>query len=235
MCGRASLNKIEKELEARFQAVFYPEEQEAYQVLPNYNIAPTHYHPVITHDDRGHLQYFRWGLIPFWAKDVSIGSRLINARSETVAQKPAFKNALHKRRCLVPFDGFYEWKRAGKVKTPYRITWQGERIFCIAGLWESWKSPEGAIIHSFTLLTQPPNDLMATIHNRMPAILLPEQEALWIDPALSAEAALQLIHPLPETLLRAYPVSKRVNKVTENDAALLEPAPPDGPQQGKLF
>lgn len=225
MCGRSSLTKTEKELEDRFQATFYSEDLERYNPLPNFNVAPSHMHPVITNADPNHFQPFRWGLIPFWAKDEKIGFRMINARKETVASKPAFKNAFKKRRCLVPFDGFYEWKRKGKEKIPYRISCKNTEIFSIAGLWEKWKKADGTLIYSFTLLTQDPNAVIAEIHDRMPAILLPEQEKDWINPALSDEDALSLLNPIPEEYTHIYRVSKRVNNVRENDAELIVPVP----------
>ena len=221
MCGRSSLNKTEKELEARFQATFYSEEGEHYHPLPNFNIAPTHMHPIIRNTDPEQLRYFQWGLIPYWAKDAKIGYKMINARIETVLEKPAFKQAVAKRRCLVPFDGFYEWQKVPGGKQPYRITLKEESIFCVAGLWEQWIAPSEKTVFTFTLLTQPPNQLMEKIHNRMPAILLPEQEKLWLDMSLSPKDALQLIAPYPDDLLRAYKVDKRVGKVSENDVKLL--------------
>ena len=235
MCGRASLTKVKKEIEKRFQATFYSEELERYHPLPNYNIAPTHYHPVILASDPKQLRLFRWGLIPPWAKDPSIASKMINARIETILKKPSFKNAVQYNRCLIPFDGFYEWQKRGKVKIPYRITLLDEGIFAVAGIWEKWSSPSGELIHSFSVLTQKPNQLMSDIHDRMPAILLPEQEALWIDLELNTKDALAMIAPYPDNLLKAYTVSKRVNKVKENDADLLKAVKNNDPIQGTLF
>ena len=236
MCGRSSLTKTEKELEERFQATFYSEDLERYNPLPNYNVAPTQLHPVITNEDRDHLQLFKWGLIPFWAKDMKIGSRMINARVESLLSKNTFKSAAKKRRCLVPFDGFYEWKKTPEGKIPYRITLNSEEIFCIAGLWEKWPNPEGDAVYSFTLITQLPNELMLPIHDRMPAILLPEQEEVWLDPGISADEAVAMIGPYPSGQMRAYPVSKRVNNVRENDSALIEQIEVDSSnQQGSLF
>ena len=223
MCGRSSLNKVEKELEARFNATFYSEDLERYNPLPNFNVAPTQMHPVITNTNPEHLHYYRWGLIPFWAKDEKIGYRMINARSETIAEKPSFRNALKKRRCLVPFDGYYEWVKKDGEKLPYRIITTDQEIFSIAGLWESWKNKEGKLIHSFTLITQPASKSIANIHDRMPAILSADEERLWIDQELPSEEALQLISPYPDELLHAYRVSKRVNNVRENDAELIVP------------
>jgi putative SOS response-associated peptidase YedK len=163
----------------------------------------------------------RWGLIPFWAKDQKVGYKMINARRETIEDK-TFGQALEKRRCIVPMDGFYEWKTIGKKKKPYRIVVEHGKLFAIAGLWEKWKSPSGELIESFTLITQPANEMMSSIHDRMPAILLPGQERLWIDPSLSIKEALQLIIPYPDEDMTAYPVSDRVGKVSENDAGLIE-------------
>ncbi len=234
MCGRASLSKTEKELEKRFNATFYSEDLQQLP-FPNYNIAPTHIHPVITNEEQGHFQLFKWGLIPPWAKDASIASKLINARSESILEKPAFRQAARKRRCLVPLDGFYEWKRHGTTKTPYRIHFKDDRLFAVAGLWEKWIDPAGKTVFSFTILTQPPNELMADIHNRMPAILLADQEKDWLDHQLSTEDALSLIHPYPSEELHAYTVSRRVGKVSANDASLLEEVPYQDGEQGSLF
>lgn len=221
MCGRSSLTKTEKELEERFQASFYSEDLERYNPLPNFNVAPTHVMPVIANNDPQHFRPMRWGLIPFWAKDQKVGYKMINARIETVEEK-SFKQALERRRCIVPVDGFYEWKTIGKKKKPYRIVVEHGKLFAIAGLWEKWKSPQGEVIESFTLITQPANKMMSAIHDRMPAILLPGQEKLWIDPTLSVKEALLLIIPYPDDEMSAYPVSERVGKVSENDASLIE-------------
>ena len=236
MCGRSSLTKTEKEIEARFNATFYSDELERYNPLPNFNVAPTHMMPVITNSLPEKLQLYRWGLIPFWAKDFRIGYKMINARKETLLEKSAFKSAVKQRRCIIPMDGFYEWKRDGKHKIPYRIVLKETPIFSVAGLWESWKNPEGEEIMSFTIITQPPNELMEDIHNRMPAILPPDQEKLWIDDGLSAEEALKLILPYPSELMHAYQVDNRVGKVSENDAGLIAPIDSriDG-VQGELF
>lgn len=223
MCGRASLTKQEKDLEKRFKASFYQEDIERYNPLPNFNVAPTHRHPVITSRDSSHLQYFRWGLIPHWSRDERTGYKMINARLETLTEKPSFRNLLDSHRCLVPFDGFYEWKQGeGKVKQPYHIRLRDRGVFCIAGLWTEWRDAKGELIPTFTLITLSPNHLMMQIHDRMPAILLPEQESLWLDDDLPLSDRLALLQPCPDHWLEAVPVSTRVNKVTENDANLLE-------------
>jgi putative SOS response-associated peptidase YedK len=224
MCGRSSLTKVEKEIEARFHATFYTEELERYNPLPNYNVAPTQMVPVVTGDDPIHLQIFRWGLIPFWAKDKGIGAKMINARIETLMEKPAFKNLLATRRCIVPMDGFYEWKTNGKIKTPFRIVTNDQDIFSAAGLWDIWHVPEtGEIIRSFTVITTPPNRMMEKIHDRMPAILLPENEKLWLYTELKPDEAVQLIIPYPAECMNAYEVSAKVNNVRANDPSLILP------------
>jgi putative SOS response-associated peptidase YedK len=234
MCGRSSLTKTEKELEARFQATFYSEDLERYNPLPNFNVAPTHMMPVISNQDPAHFRPMKWGLIPFWAKDAKVGYKMINARIETLEDK-TFKSALEKRRCLVPMDGYYEWKVSGKKKIPYRIVIEHGKLFAAAGLWEKWKSPTGEIIESYTIITQPATEKMAHIHDRMPAILLPEQEKDWLDVALSGKEALQLIIPYPDELIDSYTVSDRVGKVSENDKALIEEVKVKEEIQGDLF
>lgn len=225
MCGRASLTKVEKELEARFHASFYREDIERYNPLPNFNIAPSHYHPVITNEDPDHFHPFRWGLVPFWAKDEKIGYKMINARVETLAEKPSFRQALRNRRCIVPFDGFYEWKKTDGAKLPHFIHRKDSDIFSIAGLWEKWKEPNsGKALFTFTLITLDASPAISKLHDRMPAMLLPEEEALWLQQDIPPEEVLTLIRPFPDELLEIYPVSTKVNNVRNNDPSLLERA-----------
>lgn len=226
MCGRSSLSKTEKEIEERFNATFYSDELERYNPLPSFNVAPTHMHPVITSDNKEHLQFYRWGFIPFWAKDIKVGYKMINARKESIMDKSFYRSALKTRRCIVPFDGFYEWKKTQNGKQPYRITTTNTDIFSVAGLWSSWDSTEGNTIYSFTLITQEPNDLMKDIHDRMPALLLPEQEALWLDENIQPEEALSQIEPYPDDLMHAYTVSTRVGNVRNNDEDLIKEIKP---------
>ena len=151
MCGRASLTKTEKELEERFKATFYTEEIERYRPLPSFNIAPTHFHPILSQTLPTQFQYMKWGLIPSWAKDEKIGSKLINARVETLLEKPMFKTALQSRRCLVPIDGFYEWKMiSAKEKKPFRICLHDQSIYSLAGFYDIWKNTKGENIYSFS-------------------------------------------------------------------------------------
>lgn len=238
MCGRSSLTKTEKELEARFQATFYSDELERYNPLPNYNAAPTNMMPVLTESDPGHIHIFRWGLIPFWAKDKSIGTKMINARSESLLEKPAFRSLMASRRCIVPLDGFYEWKKGeGGVKTPYRIIVTDQDIFSAAGLWDQWKDTvTGEVWSSFTIITTPPNALMQPIHDRMPAILLRENETLWLDNAVQASDAMQLLHPYPPENMAAYQVSDLVNNVRNRSSDVIDPVSGQKPGiQGTLF
>ena len=242
MCGRSSLTKNQKEIEKRFNATFYSDDLERYNPLPNFNVAPTHMHPVITNLDPEHIQPYKWGLIPHWSKDEKMGFKMINARVETVTEKNSFKKAVESQRCIVPFDGFYEWKREGKNKTPYYITTTNTDIFSVAGLWEKWNSPQGEEVYSFTILTQGPNELMKGIHDRMPAILLPEQEQLWLDTTLSSKEVLQIIEPYPSEFMHAIEVGSKVGNVRNNDHTLIEEVTrntedekPPGPIQGTLF
>jgi putative SOS response-associated peptidase YedK len=223
MCGRSSLTKTEKELEERFRATFYSEDLERYNPLPNFNVAPTQLHPVITLQEPSIIHLYRWGLIPFWAKDIKIGSKMINARIESIAEKPAFRQAFEKRRCIVPFDGYYEWMKTPGGKIPYRIRVTNTEIFTVAGLYEFWRGPDGNSINSFTLITKEADPKIAHLHDRMPLILLPEQEKLWLDATVPTKDVMNALEPVPGDYITWYRVSDRVNKVTENDAGLIQP------------
>jgi len=222
MCGRSSLTKTEKEIESRFQATFYSEELERYNPLPNYNVAPTQMMPVITQDDAHRLKILRWGLIPFWAKDRTIGTKMINARSETLTEKAAFKNLLKSHRCIVPMDGFYEWQKSGNQKVPYRMITTDQDIFGVAGLYDTWKDPDSReVVHSFTVITVGANKLMESIHDRMPAILTKSNERMWLDPEIKPQDAVQLLLPYADQDMKAYRVSPKINSVKEQGAALI--------------
>ncbi len=223
MCGRSSLTKTEKELEERFRANFYSEDLERYNPLPSFNVAPTQLHPVITLQDPTMIHLYRWGLIPFWAKDIKIGSKMINARIEGIADKPAFRQAFEKRRCLVPLDGYYEWMKTPEGKIPYRIKVTNTDIFSVAGLYEMWRNPDGKTVSSFTIITKKAEPEITHLHDRMPLILLPEQEKLWIDASIPTKEVMNALQPVPGEWITWYRVSDRVNKVTENDAGLVIP------------
>lgn len=175
MCGRYQLVANEDDIRIRFNVDIY---EDIYR--SSLNCAPTQQLPVILNTEPKKLSFLKWGLIPFWAKDQKIGSRLINARSETIDSKPAFKHAFRKRRCLVVSSGFYEWKKEEKRKIPYRFFVRSEKLFSMAGIWEEWKDRHGKTIQSFSILTTSPNPLVEKIHNRMPVLLHPEEEQIWL-------------------------------------------------------
>jgi putative SOS response-associated peptidase YedK len=228
MCGRFTIFADPDRLAERFQASL-----PADGLRPRYNAAPTQHLPVILNDGPPAIQLLQWGLIPFWAKDPAIGSRMINARSETLAEKPAFRAAFKKRRCLVLADGFYEWLpstpeatgRSGQKmpsgKQPMRITLASGEPFAMAGLWETWDAPDGSLLRTFTIVTGEPNALAAPIHNRMPAILLPEHEAIWLDNDAEPAIWQDILRPYPADLMTAYPVSRRVNFVGNDEPTLV--------------
>ncbi len=220
MCGRFSLAAKTQQLAEAFAGVEFPA-----GVSPRYNIAPTQPVAVIANTGQNKLDFFLWGLIPSWAKDPAIGQQMINARAETLAEKPSFKAAYRRRRCLILADGFYEWRKEadGKTKTPLHIGLESGQPFALAGLWERWASPMGDEILSCTIITTSPNELMAAIHNRMPVILPPEAYALWLDPAERAATELApLLRPFPAELMHAYPVSKLVNNPRNDSPACIE-------------
>jgi putative SOS response-associated peptidase YedK len=236
MCGRASLTRNEKELEERFQSGFYSEDIERYNPVPNFNLGPGQYHPVLPGQDPAMFRVLRWGLVPFWANDERTGYKMINARAETLEEKPAFKGAFRNRRCLVPLDGFYEWeKREKNISLPFRFVLKDQPIFAAAGIWESWKNEKGIELQTFAIITVRANKTVGQLHGRMPAILFPSEEKLWLDPDLKTEDLLQLLRPFPEDLMYGYPVSTRVNSVKNNAPDLiLETAHPHY-RQGSLF
>ena len=189
---------------------------------PSYNVAPTHTALAVTNGTGRRASQMRWGLIPSWAKDASGASRMINARAETLAERPAFRAAFSRRRCLVIADGYYEWRRSGKSRTPFRITVSSEDPFAFAGLWEIWRDPAGELIKSCAIITTAANDLLRPIHDRMPVILPREREALWLDhdvqdPQLLGSALI----PYPANALQAYEVSSLVNSVANNGPELI--------------
>ena len=208
MCGRYSLATDEEALEYRFGFI-----DEGLQAGPRFNVAPTQgVLTVVSDGAANHAMSMRWGLIPFWAKDPSIGSRMINARAETVLERPAFRHAFQRRRCLVLADGFYEWKGVGRSRVPMRVVLRSGEPFGFAGLWESWVSPDETLIHSCIIITTTPNAMMEPIHNRMPVILPREKEALWLDPSQSDYGSLRdLLVPYPADEMEAYEVSRLVN------------------------
>ena len=222
MCGRFTLAAETADLEAEFEGVQFPT-----QFAPRYNIAPSQPVLVIPNEGKGRADFFVWGLIPSWAKDASIGSRLINARGETLAEKPAFRGAYKYKRCLILADGFYEWKSIPhtKVKVPHYITLAERKAFGFAGLWSEWHASDGSEVRSCTIVTTTPNSLLAGIHNRMPVIISREDRQLWLDPAPKSHADLtHLIRPYPAELMQAFAVSTLVNSPANDRAECVLPA-----------
>ena len=192
---------------------------------PSFNVAPTQDVAVITNDGAKRLVAMRWGLIPSWAADPTIGSRMINARSESLAEKAAFKDAFKSRRCLVVADGFYEWRKEGRAKVPLFIRLKSGRPFGLGGLYETWRPPLGELLTTCTIITTEPNELLAPIHNRMPAILGGGADEMWLDPAVKDQTVLlNLLQPYPSDEMEAYEVSTLVNSVKNDSPACIEPA-----------
>jgi len=216
MCGRYSFAVEDELIRERFGVSVRSAIYKA-----RYNCAPSQELAVITNQNPAELQFFRWGLIPFWAKDPLIGNKMINSKAETITEKPSFKKAFQLRRCLVPADGFYEWKK-NITKTPYRIVLKSGAPFAMAGIWEKWVSGDGEIIRSFSIITTDPNELMAPIHNRMPVILLPENEKMWLDD--TSEATLKtLLKPYPANRMKAFAISKLVNSPKNDSPEVILP------------
>ena len=220
MCGRFTLTVDPGELQEAFN-IDIPS-----QYASRYNIAPSQPVAVIPNDGKHHLDFFVWGLIPSWAKDPSIGNRMINARAETLAEKPSFKNSFRRRRCLVLADGFYEWQKqdGGKGKIPMYIHLKTKKPFAFAGLWDLWHASDGSEIRSCTIITTEPNSMMASIHNRMPVILSPNAYAVWLDPGEKpADQLSTLLKPYPADEMLAYPVSRTVNSPNNDIPECIQP------------
>ena len=219
MCGRFTLYHAPEEVAERFDV------GEVQKTDARYNIAPTQAVSAVTQNGTRHLENYHWGLIPSWAKDPAIGNKMINARAETLAEKPSFRTALARRRCLIPADGFYEWQAAeagSKAKTPMYLHRRDSGLFAFAGLWDEWHAPDGSPLRSCTIITTTPNAIAAPIHNRMPVILRPDDEAYWLNHAVTdTRDLLSLLVPYPAEAMEAYPVSRRVNVPAVDDAELL--------------
>lgn len=223
MCGRFTLTKSAEVIAEALDLDEIP------RFTPGYNIAPSQPVPVLrlgAETQKRSFDYLYWGLIPSWAKDVSIGAKLINARSETVTEKPSFRTAFKRRRCLIVADGFYEWQRQGSKKQPYYFHLNDHQLFAFAGLWEHWDSVEGDEIQSCTILTTAANDKMQPIHDRMPVILDKTNYDLWLDSTIqSADRLLPLLRPYPDAGLHFYPVSLQVNSPRNDSPTCIEPLP----------
>jgi putative SOS response-associated peptidase YedK len=235
MCGRYRLSRRKQVVEEYFGAV-----SEDYEWGPRYNVAPSQSILTIRHDARQPirtLSTLRWGLIPSWAKDASFGYKTINARAETVATTASFREPFKSQRCLIPADGFYEWGRNGNTKQPYCFEVNEGDLFAFAGLWDRWRSLQGEVVESCTILTTTPNPLLADIHDRMPVILRPDDYDLWLDPAFKDAGSLsEMLKPFVAALMKRYPVSTRVNNVENDDADCARPLDHElSPAQSLLF
>jgi putative SOS response-associated peptidase YedK len=209
MCGRYALATDKETFSLTFPNFHVPE-----SLPPRFNISPTQPVPVVANNRARDIELFHWGLIPYWAKDRVIGNKMINARAETLAEKPSFKHAFKRRRCLILTDGFYEWQRdpETKTKTPIHIRMKSRRPFAFAGLWETWKDEEGAPLRSCTIITTEPNELMEKVHNRMPVILRGDDYEDWMSPdERTADSLQDLLIPYEADEMMAYPVSTLVN------------------------
>ena len=225
MCGRFTQQFTWQELHALYGLTNVPQ-----NIEPRYNLAPTEKAWVVRHDPKTGgrtLEALRWGLVPHWAKDLSIGAKMINARGETLATTPAFRDAFRERRCIIPASGFYEWKKTGAAKQPYAIVPADARVFAFAGLWSSWREKtaggEAEWIRTCAIVTGEPNELLAPIHNRMPVILPRETWPAWLgEEQASADELQSLLKPYQADRMRAYPISTRVNSVKNDAPDLLE-------------
>jgi putative SOS response-associated peptidase YedK len=222
MCGRYRLSRRKQLVEEYFDSVSEEPDWD-----PRYNIAPTQPVPVIRQNPKEavrELSLVRWGLIPSWAKDSSAAAKMINARSETAGAKPAFRDAMKYRRCLIPADGFYEWQRTGKAKQPYCFEVNDGELFAFAGIWDRWKEAGGDWIETCSILTTTPNAVTSVVHDRMPVILHPDGYDLWLDPGMNdVTTASELLKPYDARLMRCYPVSSRVNSVANDDEECSAP------------
>ncbi|UOQ75591.1 SOS response-associated peptidase [Hymenobacter sp. 5516J-16] len=220
MCGRYTVTPPSAALEARFEATF------AGPSAPNYNAAPSQQLPVILNTDPGRIQLMQWGLLPGWVKDAKKAPRPINARAETLSEKPSFRTLLQRRRALVLADSFYEWQITDHGKVPHRILLNSQEPFAFAGLWDEWLDRQtGEVLPTFTIITTAPNSLMEPIHNRMP-VLLPDRSAelAWLDDGAGVAAHQELLRPYAPEAMREYVVSTLVNSPAHNEPAVLEPA-----------
>ncbi len=219
MCGRYALIDLKALIQDnRFQLEAFPP-----HLTPRYNIAPSQPVPAILNQAPRELQLVRWGLIPSWAKDPTIGYRMINARAETLEAKPAFRRPLQRQRCLIPAAGFYEWQRLGTSKVPHWITLASGEMFAFAGLWDSWTDPKtNTAVTSCTIITTSPNQLLVSIHDRMPVILPRESEVVWLSNSLSPEQACGLLKPYPATQMKASPISRLINSPINDTPEVLK-------------
>lgn len=221
MCSRFSIIQGEEELRERFGF-----EPEGLEWEPRYNFAPSQDGAVVLQDGMRRLRLMRWGLVPSWAKEIKSGYKAINARSETLAQKPMFKGLLKDKRCLVLADGFYEWRKTASGKKPLRYVLKNRSPFAFAGLWDRWRDSGGQELYTFTIFTTRANELIQPVHERMPVILKPEHEQAWLDRKLKDPETLSgLLEPYPSDLMEGYPVSPACNSPAREGPECIQPAP----------
>ena len=218
MCGRYTQTKGPYDIRLQLNIDEFLRE-----ITPRYNISPGQRAPVIVNDGRVALRLMQWGLVPSWAKDPAIGNRMINARAETLTEKPSFKRLVGKRRCLVLTDGFYEWRREGKRKVPMRFVLKSREPFGFAGLWDSWRKPDGNELQSYTIITTQANELLKPIHGRMPVILDKPAQMAWLDPDVTEpKIVTALLQPFPSELMEGYDVSTLVNSPANDRPECIE-------------
>lgn len=219
MCGRFAVARPATEIMEELEAEAWDDIEE---YAPSWNVAPTLRAPVLVASDCRRLALMRWGLVPFWAKDPEIGNRMINARAETLADKPAFRHLVGRRHGLVAADGFYEWQRQSGGKQPHFIRRADGGMMTFAALWDTWQPPNGPVLVTFTIVTCEPTTQLAAVHNRMPVILRPPARARWLDPQTPTKSALELLRP-DTAELELYPVSKAVNSPRNDGPELVRP------------
>ncbi len=220
MCGRFALKAPPRSIQEHFHI------PETVVLSPRYNIAPSQEVAVVRHlqgNNSRQLDMLRWGLIPDWAKDMKIGYKMINGRAETLAQKPSFRVAFKKRRCLIAADGFYEWQHKGKARQPFFVQLKTGVVFGFAGLWESWRSPDGSTVESCTIITTSPNKLLREIHDRMPVIIPPEHYETWLQSTTREQTLQELLAPYPAEKMETYRVSSEVNNPKNDTPECIEP------------
>ncbi len=221
MCGRYSLSKSKIELEERFQAELLSD------FKPRYNIAPTQLVPVITSQSPKGFSFFYWGITPDFGQNKPVSQKLINARAESIKEKISFKSSFEKRRCLIPADGFYEWKKLGKkTKIPYRFTLREDELFAFAGIWEEYETVNGEIQHTFLILTTSTNEIVSEIHDRMPVILNRQMEKKWLDNYTPESELLAILQPFPSDQMLSYTVSPLVNSVQNDIPSVIKKTSP---------
>lgn len=220
MCGRFTLTLDPGELQALLDLGPF-----VHIVQPRYNIAPSQPIPIVKHPEKREVELYKWGLVPSWADDPKIGYRMINARSETAYEKPSFRAAFSRRRCLILADGFFEWhaEKKGAPKTPYLFKLKNDHPFTFAGLYEHWQAPEGGELHTCTILTCPPNDLVKDYHDRMPVMLGEHTRWQWLEESTDKETLLDFLIPYPAEEMKCYPVSRAVNSPENDGPEVLEP------------